>query len=252
MVKDPSVVSITFGYLGIASAFGLFLSPVPTCRRICHKKSSEEFSALPYLAQFVESSWWALWAVAAGDRMEMFLNNVIGASLSAIYVVVFLVFPNREHRVKIYWQSAVAFALVGVAVPIAILVKSPDEIFGASAVTLNILKFASPLSVARHVIATQSTEYLPLPLTLACFAVGVLWTVHGLALEDFWIMVPNIAGILCSSMQIGLHVRYGGHCGSKKTQLEKSGSDDVKSAATQASDDTSAATLASDDTVQSI
>lgn len=170
--------------------------------------------------------------------MEMLLNNVIGASFMAIYVVIFLVLPNREHRVKIYCQSAVAFALVGVAVAIALLVESPDEIFGASAVTLNILKYASPLSVARHAIATQSTEFLPLPLTLASFACGVLWGVHGVALEDFWIVVPNVAGILCASAQIALHVRYGGHCGSKTTQLEKSVSDDVESASTQASDET--------------
>lgn len=216
MTNAPSVVSITFGYLGVAAALGLFLSPVSTCRRICRKKSSEQFSALPYLAQFVESSWWALWAIAAGDRMEMLVCNVIGASFMAVYVVVFLVLPSKEHRVKIYCQSAVAFLLVGIAVTVAILVKDPDTIFGVSAMTLNILKYASPLSVARRVIATQSVEYLPLPLTLASLACGICWGVHGLALEDVFIIVPNLAGILCSSLQIGLHLRYGDHFGSKK------------------------------------
>lgn len=230
MTNAPSVVSITFGYLGVAAALGLFLSPVSTCRRICRKRSSEQFSALPYLAQLVESSWWALWAVAAGDRMEMLVCNMIGASFMAVYVVVFLALPSKEHRVKIYCQSAVAFLLVGVAVTVAILVKDPDTIFGVSAMTLNILKYASPLSVARRVIATQSVEYLPLPLTLASLACGICWGVHGLALEDVFIIVPNLAGILCSSLQIGLHLRYGGHFGSKKknTQtLEELESDDA-------------------------
>lgn len=162
--------------------------------------------------------------------MEMLVCNVIGASFMAVYVVVFLALPSKEHRVKIYCQSAVAFLLVGVAVTVAILVKDPDTIFGVSAMTLNILKYASPLSVARRVIATQSVEYLPLPLTLASLACGICWGVHGLALEDVFIIVPNLAGILCSSLQIGLHLRYGGHFGSKKknTQtLEELESDDA-------------------------
>jgi len=80
------------------------------------------------------------------------------------------------------------------------------------------------------VIATQSVEYLPLPLTLASFACGICWGGHGLALQDFWILTPNIAGILCSSLQIVLHLRYGGHFGSKKEgtqQLEELGFDDA-------------------------
>jgi len=221
MVNAPSTVSITLGYLGIAAALGLFLSPVPTCRRICRKKSSEHFSALPYLAQLVESSWWALWAVAAGDRLEMLFNNLAGASFMAVYVIVFLVLPCKEHRVKIYCQSVLALLLVGIAVAIAVLVESPDHIFGLSAVTLNILKYSAPLSVAKHVIETQSVEFLPLPLTLASLACGIFWGGHGLALMDFYILVPNVAGILCAVMQIGLHLRYGGYFGSKMTVAQQ-------------------------------
>lgn len=212
---EPTAASMVFGYCGVAAAFCLFLSPVPTCRRICNERSILAFSILPYLAQFVESSWWALWALAAGDRFEMLLNNVIGASFMLSYVFVFAFFVQRERRVSTYGQIAVALLLVGCAMLVAVFVENPDTIFGVSAVTLNCIKYASPLSVTRQVIKTKSVEFMPLPLTLASLACGVFWGGHGVLLMDAYIWAPNLVGVLFATVQVLLYVWYGQCCGHK-------------------------------------
>lgn len=143
----------------------------------------------------------------------MLLNNVIGVSFMAVYVCIFACFAQRERRARIYGQIAVALVLVGVAIAIAWLVDSPDEIFGTAAIVLNSIKYASPLSIARLVIRTQSVEFMPLPLTLASFACGICWGLHGILLQDAFIWVPNFIGVAFSLIQIALYIRYcgGGH-----------------------------------------
>lgn len=212
---EPSFVSMGFGYCGIIAAACLFLSPAPTCRRICNVKAIESFSPLPYIAQFVESSWWAFWAIAAGDRFEMLLNNVIGATMMLACISIFARFVQRERTAVVYAQILMALALVGCALMVAVLVDNPGTIFGVSAVSLNCIKYASPLSVARLVIRTQSVEFMPLPLTLASLACGVFWGAHGFFLLDAYIWAPNSAGVLFSVLQVVLYVRYA-KCGDQE------------------------------------
>mmetsp|Transcript_59495 Transcript_59495/g.154538 ORF Transcript_59495/g.154538 Transcript_59495/m.154538 type:complete len:126 (+) Transcript_59495:2-379(+) len=91
---------------------------------------------------------------------------------------------------------------------VAVLVDNPGTIFGVSAVSLNCIKYASPLSVTRLVVRTQSVEFMPLPLTLASLACGIFWGAHGVFLLDTYIWAPNAAGVLFSVLQVVLYVRY--------------------------------------------
>lgn len=138
----------------------------------------------------------------------MLVNNVVGATIMLLYIGVFTCFCTKERRLVVYAQISVAVVLVGVAVAIAVLVKNPETIFGVSAVSLNTVKYASPLSVACLVIRTRSVEFMPLPLTLASLACGVFWGFHGFFLLDAFIWAPNAAGVLFSLIQVALHVRY--------------------------------------------
>ena len=75
------MLSRVFGIAGIGAALFLFLSPLPTVRRILRAKTIEEFSMLPYAAQICESTLWVCWAIATGDRPEMLINNIVLAEI---------------------------------------------------------------------------------------------------------------------------------------------------------------------------
>jgi len=203
-------LSNVFGILGIIVALILFLSPVPTIRRIFRERNSLEYSQLPFICQVVESSFWTLWAISVGDRLEMLVNNIIGISFMLIYIIIFSSFVPASKRSTTALHLSVAAVLVGVGVAaLCLLPKSSGSLsLSIAAVVLNCIKYASPLSVARMVVQTKSVEFLPLPLTLACFACSVLWGTYGLLLNDMWILVPNIAGVVCSILQVILWCCY--------------------------------------------
>lgn len=58
---------------------------------------------------------------------------------------------------------------------------------------------------------------MPLPLTLACLACGLLWGAHGFFLLDPYIWAPNAAGVLFSALQVGIFVRYA-KCGHQEAR----------------------------------
>jgi solute carrier family 50 (sugar transporter) len=204
-------LSTIFGVLGILVAGILFLSPATTIRQVIKHKSTLDFSQLPYLAQIVESSFWTLWSLTVPNRLEMLINNVIGVGFMSIYVIIFLYFINQEKKRKAYQHVGTALILISIGVIVMFSVQkvsSASFFFAVAAVVLNILKYASPLSVAKMVIKTKSVEFMPLPLTLACLACSVLWGTYGLLLNDYWIIIPNIAGIICSISQCVLWCCY--------------------------------------------
>ena len=203
-------LSSVFGILGILVAGVLFLSPVTTIRTIVRNKNTLKFSQLPYLAQIVESSFWTLWSLTVPNRSEMLINNIIGVSFMSIYVIVFLYFVDKKNRTKAYLHVGVALILIntGLVVYLSVPQSTASLFLSVAAVVLNVVKYASPLSVAKLVIQTKSVQYVPLPLTLACLACSVLWGMYGILLNDYWIMIPNVAGVVCGVLQVLLWCYY--------------------------------------------
>ncbi len=216
---------MVFGALGIAVALVLFLSPVPTFRRIVRARSTLAFSQAPFLAQLVESSFWAMWSTTVHGRLEMLINNLVGCACMLVYVVLFACFAHgSERRRRVVLQDGVAVAMVAAGLAVLLLVEDQavaSTVLSACAVTLNTVKYASPLSVARLVVRTKSVEFMPLPLTLACLACSVLWATYGLLVADVWIVVPNVAGLACSAAQVFLWCWYCRGAGEHKESEQK-------------------------------
>jgi len=166
-----------FGILGICVALILFLSPIPTIRRVLRDRTSSSFSQLPFVMQIVESSYWSLWAIAVGERLEMLVNNIIGITFMATYVIIFSCYvPQEKKRITtLHLLVSVILVASGFIILFAFEKETASLILSVAAVVLNIVKYASPLSVARMVIQTQSVEFLPLPLTTACLLCSIFW-----------------------------------------------------------------------------
>jgi solute carrier family 50 (sugar transporter) len=100
-------------------------------------------------------------------------------------------------------QALVALCLMLIALTIYLTVGKllAQTILVSCAVFYNCVKYSSPLSVAKLVIATHSVEFMPLPLTLACLLCSLLWGMYGFLLSDIWITVPNSLGLIFSIAQ---------------------------------------------------
>jgi len=122
---------------------------------------------------------------------------------------------NRARRLLGYACTFVAVALISCSTDL-LHVWTND--LDASDMTLNVLgtigctatigMFSSPIAEFSRSIQTRSTKTLSLPLALASFVCGFLWTCLGLELNDVYIWFPNAVGVLVSTCQLLLFARF--------------------------------------------
>ncbi|KAF7078462.1 hypothetical protein CFC21_082889 [Triticum aestivum] len=201
------------GIAGNIFAFVLFISPLPTFRRIVRNGSTEQFSATPYIYSLLNClvcMWYALPFVSYGVVLVATVNT-IGAAFQLAYTAVFIAYADAKKRLKVSVLLAGVFCVFGliVYVSMALFDHKPRRTFvGYLSVASLIFMFASPLSIINLVIRTKSVEYMPFYLSLSMSLMSMSFFAYGALLDDFFIYVPNGIGTILGVIQLLLYAYY--------------------------------------------
>ncbi|CAL4972833.1 unnamed protein product [Urochloa decumbens] len=202
-----------FGVSGNVIALFLFLSPVVTFWRIIRKRSTEDFSGVPYnmtLLNCLLSAWYGLPFVSPNNILVTTINGT-GSLIEAIYVVIFLIFAERRIRLRMLGLLGIVTSIFAAVVLISLLALHGNgrKIFcGLAATIFSICMYASPLSIMRLVIKTKSVEFMPFLLSLSVFLCGTSWFIYGLLGRDPFIIIPNGCGSVLGLAQLVLYAIY--------------------------------------------
>ncbi|CAA6661323.1 unnamed protein product [Spirodela intermedia] len=166
------------GIAGNLLAFVLFVSPIPTFRRIVRNESTESFSGLPYIYSLLNCLI-CLWYGLPCLKMSGMLVGVFAVFLLVVYISLEMLSARGR-------QTFVGYLSV------------------ASLISM----FASPLFIIGLVIRTRSVEYMPFYLSLSTFLMSISFFVYGLLLRDFFIYIPNGIGAVLGVVQLALYAYY--------------------------------------------
>ncbi|XP_037493847.1 bidirectional sugar transporter SWEET2a isoform X2 [Jatropha curcas] len=170
------------GIAGNILAFVLFVSPIPTFRRIIRSQSTEQFSGLPYIYSLLNCLiclWYGMPVVSPGIILVATVNS-IGAVFQLIYLSIFIFYADKGRKMFVGYLSV--FSLISM--------------------------FASPLFVINLVIKTNSVEYMPFSLSLATFLMSLSFFAYGMLKFDPFIYVPNGIGTCLGILQLVLYSYY--------------------------------------------
>ncbi|XP_062227582.1 bidirectional sugar transporter SWEET1a-like [Phragmites australis] len=207
-----------FGVSGNVIALFLFLSPVVTFWRIIRKRSTEDFSGVPYnmtLLNCLLSAWYGLPFVSPNNILVTTINGT-GSAIEVIYVVIFLIFAERRTRLRMLGLLGIVTSIFTTVVLVSLLALHGNgrKVFcGLAATIFSICMYASPLSIMRLVIKTKSVEFMPFLLSLSVFLCGTSWFIYGLLGRDPFIAIPNGCGSFLGLMQLILYAIYRNHKG---------------------------------------
>jgi len=200
--------------LAPAAAWVVFASPIPTIQQISRDKAVGGLPLLPYSSMCVNCVLWIVYGVLKSE-VAIVRANVVGLVLGAYYFYVF-----REHcpanaaslpgTMTQHVQGMVGIVTFTLILAASLSRDTAAELIGKIAVFFCMVMFASPLSVLRDVIMTKSAKNIPLPFTLASTLNCFLWSVAGvLAMNDFNVYFPNLAGLSCCVAQLTVIFMYG-------------------------------------------
>ncbi|XP_039004296.1 bidirectional sugar transporter SWEET2a-like [Hibiscus syriacus] len=208
-----AVCSDAAGVAGNIFAFVLFLSPVPTFRRIIRNGSTEQFSGMPYIYALLNCLiclWYGLPLVSPGIILVATVNS-IGAIFQLIYITLFVVYAEKPMKVEdagfLVSVSAIFAAIVFVSLRF-LDAPSRQHSVGYLSVASLISMFASPLLIINLVIKTRSVEYMPFSLSLATFLMSLAFFVYGMSKHDAFIYVPNGIGTGLGTLQLALYAYF--------------------------------------------
>ncbi|KAL4325832.1 hypothetical protein GQ457_11G029370 [Hibiscus cannabinus] len=199
------------GILGNVLSFMVYLAPLPTFVRVYRKKSTEGFESLPYVVALVSAVLWIYYATLKSEAYLLMTINSIGCVVETVYIIVFVVYAPKKARI-------LTLKLLGVfnmGVLVMVLVthfftqgRSRIHVIGWSCVVTSAAVFAAPLGIMRLVISTKSVEFMPFTLSLFLTLSAIMWLVYGLLLNDFYISLPNIVGVVLGMIQMLLYLIF--------------------------------------------
>ncbi|KAK5792227.1 bidirectional sugar transporter SWEET2a-like isoform X1 [Gossypium arboreum] len=207
------VCSDAAGIAGNIFAFGLFLSPIPTFRRIIRNGSTEQFSGMPYIYALLNCLiclWYGFPIISPGIILVATVNS-IGAVFQLIYIIIFIAYATKPMKLKMLGFLVSVFAVFAsiVFVSLQFLDSSSRQLFiGYLSVASLISMFASPLLIINLVIKMKSVEYMPFSLSLATFLMSLAFFVYGLLKHDPFIYAPNGIGTVLGTVQLALYAYF--------------------------------------------
>ncbi|KAF5200454.1 Bidirectional sugar transporter sweet [Thalictrum thalictroides] len=208
-----SVCSEAAGVAGNIFAFVLFVSPIPTFKRIVTNRSTEQFSGLPYIYSLLNCLiclWYGLPVVAHGVILVATVNS-IGAVFQLVYVSLFIIYGEKKRKVKMAGYLVAVFCIFAVVALVSLRLfddQSRRIFVGYLSVASLISMFASPLFIINLVIRTRSIEFMPFYLSLSTFLMSISFFAYGVLKEDAFIYVPNGIGALLGIVQLVLYSYY--------------------------------------------
>jgi solute carrier family 50 (sugar transporter) len=115
--------------------------------------------------------------------------------------------PEHDYRVmamSLLW--IVTFSVIGFGD--AISTTSKELIVGTITNLCLVFFYGAPLSSIAIVLRTHNTATLHVPTMFTNTASSVFWGVYGLAVFDYFVMVPNLVGAALGLSQIVLYLTY--------------------------------------------
>ncbi|KAL7143490.1 hypothetical protein ABFS83_08G194000 [Erythranthe nasuta] len=195
------------GIAGNVFAFGLFLSPVATFKRIIRNESTEQFSGLPYIYTLLNcfiTAWYGLPVISSNNLLVTTVNS-IGAIFQLVYITIFIKYADKTKKLRMIGLLLAVFVLFAAIIIGSLLIVDFEirhlTIGFLSCATL-ISMFASPLFVINLVIQTRSVEFMPFHLSLCTFLMSTSFLLYGIFNFDPFIYAPNGIGTILGVVQL--------------------------------------------------
>ncbi|GAV69722.1 MtN3_slv domain-containing protein [Cephalotus follicularis] len=211
-------------FLGNITSFLVFLAPVPTFYTIYKRKSAEGFQSIPYVVALSSAMLLIYYGFLKTNAYLIISINAFGIAIELTYLMLYMIYASRKQ--KCFTMKLLLLLNIGAYGLIFVLtfslLKGSNRVnaVGWICAVYNVAVFAAPLSIMRRVIKTKSVEYMPVTLSMFLISCATMWFFYGFLVNDYFIALPNVLGLLFGIAQIILYFMY--KDGSNKdVELEK-------------------------------
>lgn len=193
----------------IVFTVGMFSTGLTDLKKMRTSQSADSVQFLPFLTTCLNNLGWLYYGMLKKDG-TLVLVNTIGASLQILYIFVYCNY-TKERRLVTSQTLAAAAVLCGGWLYFSVLLPRGESQLAQLGLTCSVFTvsmYLSPLTDLVEIVRSGNVSRLSFPLTVATFLTSTSWTLYGLQLQDYYIMVPNTPGIATSLIRFYLFWRF--------------------------------------------
>ncbi|KAK7886411.1 hypothetical protein WMY93_026032 [Mugilogobius chulae] len=187
----------------------MFSTGLSDLKKMRETKNTDNIQFLPFLTTCLNNLGWLYYGILKRDQ-TLILVNVIGASLQTLYIVVFI---NYTKQKKPFLSQTLFASGVLTAGWFYFSIFLPEgEIrlnqLGLTCSAITVSMYLSPLTDLVNIVRSGNVQCLSFPLTVATFFTSTSWVLYGQQLDDNYIVIPNMPGILTSVIRFYLFWKF--------------------------------------------
>ncbi|KAH7279467.1 hypothetical protein KP509_37G021000 [Ceratopteris richardii] len=211
MGMSMETLGVALGIAGNVIQIMVFASPIPTFWRIVKMRSTESFSAIPYLTTLLSNSLWLYYGLLKVNEMVLVTISGVGVLFGASYICLYLLFASKTQRVSLSKYLVLVGTFFGVVAFSTMRFSHGTTrilVVGLLCAVNSACNYASPLTVVKLVIKTKSVEYLPFWLCFFLATSAWVWLAYALVIRDPFLTASNSIGSLFGIIQLSLYAYY--------------------------------------------
>ncbi|KAK6925950.1 SWEET sugar transporter [Dillenia turbinata] len=213
-------IHLAVGVMGNAASMLLYAAPLLTFSRVIKKKSTEEFSCVPYIIALLNCllyTWYGLPIVShKWENFPVVTINGLGILLEFSFIIIYIWFASAKAKarnlvkiVMIVVPVLLAFCITALVSAFAFHDHRHRKVFvGSVGLVASVAMYGSPLVAVKQVIQTKSVEFMPFYLSFFSFLASSLWLAYGLLSHDIFLASPNLVGSPLGILQLVLYCKY--------------------------------------------
>ena len=163
---------------------------------------------------FVNGISWILYSFQAKNAY-IFIANIPSIPLSLYYYSTLLcLLPESKLFFKyaslniVCWGLSAALSVTAACVLLDLDVSKKILATGILATIAVVFFYFSPLFALSQVLQTKNSVSIHFGLALSSLINSLLWSVYGLCVQDYFVMGPNVAGVVLGVIQLVLRFSY--------------------------------------------
>ncbi|KAL8560390.1 hypothetical protein ACOMHN_006121 [Nucella lapillus] len=198
--------------LGLAASAASILCQLvglQICMKIVQKGGTDLISPVPFISFFLNAALWVKYGLLQNNS-NLVLTNSVGAVLQMIYTFIFYVYTSRKSHMH---RLLVVAALILFS-PLLYLQYLGQDLGAASyslgmvCCCLTVATYMSPLASLKDVCRSKSVESMSFLLVMFNFVAAVCWFSYGTMLNDAFVALPNLLGLMFGFLQLFLFCIY--------------------------------------------
>ncbi|XXG89878.1 hypothetical protein AAC387_Pa12g1775 [Persea americana] len=204
------------GVMGNAASLLLYAAPILTFKRVIKKKSTEEFSCVPYiiaLSNCLLYTWYGLPIVSVNwENFPVVTINGLGILLETSFIIIYIWFASVSNKKQACLMMVPVFVIFFVTAFVSTFAVHDHHhrklLVGSVGLVASVAMSGAPLVAAKRVIQTKSVEFMPFYLSFFSFLACLLWMTYGLLAHDILLASPNLVGTPLAITQLVLYFIY--------------------------------------------